>query len=94
MEIAVNEFERVEMSKIVLNAAFFAYLVRNFADTIFSPPPADEVENGDVDEYERELEAFKRFCSQSVPAESKAKVNLNIEDIVLKKKGPSVIGCS
>ena len=51
------------------------------------------MENGDVDDYERELEAFKRFCSQSVPAESKAKVNLNIEDIVLKKKGP-VIGCS
>lgn len=60
---------------------------------MFSTPP-EEVENGDVDEYERELEAFKRFCSQSVPAESKAKVNLNIEDIVLKKKGPSVIGCS
>lgn len=54
---------------------------------------SEEMENGDVDEYERELEAFKRFCSQSVPAESKAKVNLNLEDIVLKKKGP-VIGCS
>lgn len=61
-------------------------------DKMLSSPPED-MENGDVDDYERELEAFKRFCSQSVPAESKAKVNLNIEDIVLKKKGP-VIGCS
>lgn len=57
------------------------------------PQAPEEIENDDVDEYERELEAFKRFCSQSVPAESKAKVNLNLEDIVLKKKGP-VIGCS
>lgn len=58
------------------------------------PMPLEEIENSDVEEYEHELEAFKRFCSQSVPAESKAKVNLNIEDIVLKKKGSSVIGCS
>ncbi|XP_065210983.1 transcription factor mef2A-like isoform X3 [Planococcus citri] len=57
------------------------------------PPAPEEIENDDLDEYDRELEAFKRFCSQSVPAESKAKVNLNLEDIVLKKKGP-VIGCS
>lgn len=39
-----------------------------------------------MDDAERELEAFKRFCQQSVPPPRKEKVNLNIKDIVLKKK--------
>lgn len=40
-----------------------------------------------MDADERELEAFKRFCQQSVPPERKEKVaHLNVKDIVLKKK--------
>lgn len=42
-----------------------------------------------MDDFERELEDFKRFCQQSVPPPHKEKVNLNIKDIVLKKKSSS-----
>uniref|UniRef100_A0A1B6DDP5 FAM193 C-terminal domain-containing protein n=1 Tax=Clastoptera arizonana TaxID=38151 RepID=A0A1B6DDP5_9HEMI len=61
-------------------------------DSVFAPKDID-LENGDIDEGERELEAFKRFCLQSVPLKRKEKVHLNIKDIVLKKKS-SAISCS
>ncbi|KAK6635681.1 hypothetical protein RUM44_000935 [Polyplax serrata] len=63
-------------------------------ESVFQPKDID-LENGDIDDDERELEAFKRFCFQSVPPErkNKVKVNLNIKDIVLKKKS-SGVGCS
>lgn len=65
-----------------------------FTESVFQPKDID-LENGDIDDDERELEAFKRFCLQSVPSErkNKVKVNLNIKDIVLKKKS-SAVGCS
>ena len=44
-----------------------------------------------MDADERELEAFKRFCQQSVPPKRKEKVaHLNVKDIVLKKKNDKV----
>lgn len=51
-----------------------------------------------MDDDERELEAFKRFCLQSVPPQRKEKVHLNIKDIVLKKKSTAAataaaVGC-
>lgn len=40
-----------------------------------------------MDAEELELEAFKRFCQQSIPPLRKEKVtHLNVADIVLKKK--------
>lgn len=43
-----------------------------------------------MDPEERELEAFKRFCQQSVPPERKEKVaHLNVKDIFLKRKTDS-----
>ena len=62
------------------------------AESVFAPKDID-LENGDIDDDERELEAFKRFCFNSVPPKRKEKVHLNIKDIVLKKKS-SAIGCS
>lgn len=64
----------------------------NLVDSVFAPKDID-LENGDMDDAERELEAFKRFCLQSVPPKRKEKVHLNIKDIVLKKKS-SAISCS
>lgn len=61
-------------------------------DSVFAPKDID-LENGEMDDAERELEAFKRFCLQSVPPKQKEKVHLNIKDIVLKKKS-SAISCS
>ncbi|KAK2712077.1 hypothetical protein QYM36_010935 [Artemia franciscana] len=49
------------------------------ADSIFKPK-----ENpSELDETERELEAFKRFCLDSRPTDpsTKLKVNLNVKDI-------------
>lgn len=79
------------LSLILYN--FIAILVV-FLENVFKPKDID-LEDGDMDDDEREVEAFKRFCLQSVPAarKDKVKVNLNIKDIVLKKKS-SAIGCS
>ncbi|XP_045482937.1 myb-like protein P isoform X2 [Harmonia axyridis] len=53
-------------------------------DNIFSPK---DVLEDDLDAEERELEAFKRFCQQSIPPKQKEKVaHLNVQDIILKKK--------
>ncbi|XP_011261886.2 uncharacterized protein LOC105254722 isoform X3 [Camponotus floridanus] len=57
----------------------------NLVESVFTPKDID----GDMDDFERELEDFKRFCQQSVPPPHKEKVNLNIKDIVLKKKSSS-----
>lgn len=55
-------------------------------DSVFVPK---EIED-DMDPEERELEAFKRFCQQSVPPERKEKVaHLNVKDIFLKRKTDS-----
>ncbi|XP_028141077.1 uncharacterized protein LOC114335109 [Diabrotica virgifera virgifera] len=53
-------------------------------DSVFSPR---DVLEDNMDPEELELEAFKRFCSQSIPPKRKEKVaHLNVADIVVKKK--------
>ncbi|XP_072402525.1 uncharacterized protein [Diabrotica undecimpunctata] len=55
-----------------------------FLDSVFLPK---EVVEDDLDSEESEIEAFKRFCSESVPTEPKEKAaHLNVTDIVFKKK--------
>ena len=39
-----------------------------------------------MDDDEREIEAFKRFCFNSVPLQEKPKVNFDMKSISLKKK--------
>ena len=54
-----------------------------FTDSVFAPK--DDI--GEMDEEEKELEAFKRFCFNSVPPQQKrAKVNLDLKNLSLKKK--------
>ncbi|XP_015603385.1 uncharacterized protein LOC107271664 isoform X2 [Cephus cinctus] len=62
----------------------------NLVESVFTPKDID-LEDGEMDDAERELEAFKRFCLQSVPPARKEKVNLNIKDIVLKKKSSAAV---
>ncbi|KAK9758806.1 FAM193 family C-terminal [Popillia japonica] len=53
-------------------------------ESVFAPK---DILEDDLDADERELEAFKRFCQQSIPPKHKEKVaHLNVKDIVLKKK--------
>ncbi|CAG0917935.1 unnamed protein product [Notodromas monacha] len=54
-------------------------------DSVFVPKNVD-LEDETLDETEKELEAFKRFCYASVPLDRKEKVNLNIKDIIMKKR--------
>ena len=56
-------------------------------ENIFVPKSDIDLEGGDLDEDERELEAFKRFCFNTVPPERKEKVriHLNVKDIFGKK---------
>lgn len=58
-------------------------------DEVFMPKDNIDLENGDMDELEREVEAFKRFCFNSVPVANKEKVNVNLKDILVRKKQSS-----
>jgi len=55
------------------------------SDDIFAPKDID-LENVEIDDNEREVEAFKRFCFNSVPVTQKAKVNIDLKNLALKKK--------
>ena len=52
-------------------------------ENVFVPKSDLDLEGGDLDEDERELEAFKRFCFNTVPPERKEKVriHLNVKEI-------------
>ncbi|XP_071483221.1 uncharacterized protein [Diadema antillarum] len=52
-------------------------------DEIFLPK--ENVDMNEMDETERELEAFKRFCLASTPQQHKEKVVFNVKDLALKK---------
>lgn len=56
-------------------------------ENVFVPKSDIDLEGGDLDDDERELEAFKRFCFNTVPPERKEKVriHLNVKDIFGKK---------
>lgn len=70
-----NYYENI----VVIFIKLFPYL-----ESVFTPK---DISEEDLDAEERELEAFKRFCQQSVPPKHKEKVaHLNVKDIVLKKK--------
>lgn len=59
----------------------------NFIDEVFMPKSESDFEGGDIDECEREIEEFKRFCADLTPAKrEKLQVNVNIKDIFAKKK--------
>ncbi|XP_041477664.1 protein FAM193A-like isoform X2 [Lytechinus variegatus] len=52
-------------------------------DEIFLPK--ENIDMNEMDETERELEAFKRFCMASTPQQHKEKVVFNVKDLALKK---------
>lgn len=54
-------------------------------DSVFTPK---DIVEGELDETERDVEAFKRFCFNNVPRYSgeKPKVNFNVKDIMIKKR--------
>jgi hypothetical protein len=54
-----------------------------FSDSIFAPK---DVDMGEIDEDEREIEAFKRFCLDSIPLQQKPKVNFDMKNLTVKKK--------
>ena len=53
-----------------------------FSDSVFAPK---DIDLDNVDEDEREIEAFKRFCFDSVPLQQKTKVNFDVRSIFKKK---------
>merc|ERR1719208_243109 len=52
--------------------------------SVFAPSADMDLDDGEIDDDERELEAFKRFCFNSVPAKQKAKISLDVN--TLKRK--------
>ena len=58
------------------------------------PKSESDMEGGEMDDFEREIEEFKRFCADSsTPTRrEKLQVNVNIKDIFAKKK--SGLSCS
>ncbi|CAH1955558.1 unnamed protein product [Acanthoscelides obtectus] len=60
-----------------------------FYESVFSPR---DVLEDDMDAEELELEAFKRFCQQSIPPPQKEKVaHLNVAEIVFKKQADNTV---
>ena len=55
----------------------------HFSDSIFAPK---DIDCDEMDDAEREIEAFKRFCFDSVPLQQKTKVNFDVKNIAFKKK--------
>ena len=64
---------------------FFKQILFCLTDSIFEPKDID-LENGDMDDDEKEIEAFKRFCFNSVPLQQKPKISFDMKNISLKKK--------
>ena len=64
-------------------------------ENVFVPKSDLDLEGGDLDDDERELEAFKRFCFNTVPPERKEKVriHLNVKDIFGKKSNGLHMTC-
>ena len=58
----------------------------SFVDNVFEPTSDLDLDSGDMDDVDRDIEAFKRFCQKSVPLESKPKINFDVKDIVFKHK--------
>ena len=54
------------------------------SDNIFAPKTDLDLDNV-ADEDEREIEAFKRFCYNSVPQKQKPKVNIDLSQMKVKK---------
>lgn len=54
-------------------------------DSVFTPK---DIAEGDLDETERDVEAFTRFCYYNIPRNEgeKPKVNFDVQDIMIKKK--------
>ncbi|KAI0223754.1 hypothetical protein LSAT2_025117 [Lamellibrachia satsuma] len=71
---------------LVISVTEVTCKIYSVLDEIFLPK--EDVENGELDEYEREIEEFKRFCLDSTPAEKREKVQvtMNMKDIFSKKK--------
>ena len=64
---------------------FFIIIRVSISDSIFAPKDID-LENGEIDDDEKVIEAFKRFCQDSVPLQQKTKVNFDVKNIAFKKK--------
>lgn len=54
-------------------------------DDVFLPKRDIDLNNDELDDLERELEAFKRFCFDSLPLVKKERVRLNLNSDFLKR---------
>ena len=54
-----------------------------FTDSIFDPRNMD---CGEMDAADREIEQFKLFCRDSVPVQNRTKVSFDVRNIAFKKK--------
>jgi len=61
--------------KILINA--------KLSDSIFDPRNMD---CGEMDAADREIEQFKLFCRDSVPVQNRTKVSFDVRNIAFKKK--------
>ena len=76
---------KLSNKKVWLRIIFKRNIRFCFTDSIFEPKDID-LENGDMDDDEKEIEAFKRFCFNSVPLQQKPKISFDMKNISLKKK--------
>ncbi|XP_042885934.1 uncharacterized protein LOC122262074 isoform X2 [Penaeus japonicus] len=81
----VTEEEKLITKKKMKKKGKKGHLEDMTIDSVFTPK---DVAEGELDETERDVEAFKRFCFNNVPRHSgeKPKVNFNVKDIMIKKR--------
>ncbi|XP_063590623.1 uncharacterized protein LOC134767543 [Penaeus indicus] len=81
----ITEEEKLITKKKMKKKGKKGHLEDMTIDSVFTPK---DVAEGELDETERDVEAFKRFCFNNVPRHSgeKPKVNFNVKDIMIKKR--------
>ena len=71
-----SKFQEYQMSEQYPEPFFFS-------DSIFDPRNMD---CGEMDAADREIEQFKLFCRDSVPVQNRTKVSFDVRNIAFKKK--------
>ena len=80
--ITIMILTKIEATSVVQSSCCDPILF-HFLDSIFAPK---DIDCDEMDDAEREIEAFKRFCFDSVPLQQKTKVNFDVKNIAFKKK--------
>ena len=79
----LDDYSKFHLNIVILPSCFFSLLYPSITDSIFDPRNMD---CGEMDAADREIEQFKLFCRDSVPVQNRTKVSFDVRNIAFKKK--------